>query len=327
MSGFNLAQAWKRAAKLATKLSKVKLYIADKEILILKAQRDGAASREVLALALHADAVKAREKAKAWAKAWKRAAKDNRTGLVNQIERSKNAYAGLKSLVGVREEELRLSQGRALEAERKVVELEASIKECNAGQDQCGATKLYKHRPNLLGVCIDCQKTVTSSRTHTPECSTNDPSCFYQADCDCAQLRAQEEAAEIRETRQQWACLDCGVLSSGGFQTVQYSAGDYDVECSNCGSKSTDELELAYVRIHTMADEARAALEELGPGPFVPKHQYDNVCKQRDEAFTALQHLYCVLGPEVPASVDCDGCSAEWSEALRTLRTALGVAK
>ena len=40
-----------------------------------------------------------------------------------------------------------------------------------------------------------------------------------------------------------------------------------------------------------------------------------------------LQHLYNVLGPEVPNSVECGGCSAEWHEALRTLRTALGITK
>lgn len=32
------------------------------------------------------------------------------------------------------------------------------------------------------------------------------------------------------------------------------------------------------------ADEAEATLKDLGPGPFVPQHQYDNVCKQREEA-------------------------------------------
>jgi hypothetical protein len=45
-----------------------------------------------------------------------------------------------------------------------------------------------------------------------------------------------------------------------------------------------------------------------------------------DKNLAALRNLWAVLGPKVPDCIACQGCSAEWSEALGILREALPIA-
>lgn len=58
----------------------------------------------------------------------------------------------------------------------------------------------------------------------------------------------------------EWACYNCG--SMGDFSPIQYAAGDYDIECANCGSKNTDEAGNVVQRLVLDLDEARAERDE-----------------------------------------------------------------
>jgi hypothetical protein len=65
-----------------------------------------------------------------------------------------------------------------------------------------------------------------------------------------------------------WACYDCG--STDGFHTVQHHAGDYDVECGECGSAHTDESSQVLRKlvrdldtVQAERDEAKAEIERL----------------------------------------------------------------
>ena len=58
----------------------------------------------------------------------------------------------------------------------------------------------------------------------------------------------------------EWACYNCG--SMGDFSPIQYAAGDYDIECANCGSKNTDEAGNVIRRLVLDLDEARAERDE-----------------------------------------------------------------
>jgi len=76
-----------------------------------------------------------------------------------------------------------------------------------------------------------------------------------------------EPVKETHDGASDWACYDCG--SVDGFHTVQHPAGDYDVECSECGSAHTAEapqvlrdLARDLDTIRAERDEARAALAD-----------------------------------------------------------------
>lgn len=90
--------------------------------------------------------------------------------------------------------------------------------------------------------------------------------CNYELSCTHARVSSPEEPSEPEP----WACRTCGHVGEG-FITVQHRAGDYDVECPECGSDETSEsaaeaLSILTSKVDRLAHEAHeareAALEE-----------------------------------------------------------------
>lgn len=75
-------------------------------------------------------------------------------------------------------------------------------------------------------------------------------------------LEGEEREEVAKASAPDWACRNCG-FTGLGFHTIQHAAGDYDVQCPECGSTSTSELAEAVRTVVDARDDALSEIERL----------------------------------------------------------------
>jgi hypothetical protein len=120
----------------------------------------------------------------------------------------------------------------------------------------------------------------------------------------------------------EWACYNCG--SMGDFSPIQYAAGDYDIECANCGSKNTDEAGNVVQRLVLDLDEARAERDEARAEAARWREEGEGLLRYACEASAAYKAGAEAMREAAALEVECNDAEcrcdgdrhAEWIRAL-----------
>ncbi len=107
--------------------------------------------------------------------------------------------------------------------------------------------------------------------------------CSVKTISEIAQLKAERDAltVAVNDKHRDY----CSALEQLHKQRWQAERAEAKVKELEYAATAPNPLALDLYAADKTIEDLELKLAELGQGPFVPQHQYDNICKQREEAF------------------------------------------